>query len=298
MPQSCFVNVGANTGNGGFRAPIYDDGSFVYAPIPEEDVTVNHPTYDDLGIEPEAIPDGKLDTVVHFDPEVPEYEPGEAYTYGDKGTKATRLVNELREGDYLFFYATLESTEDAALSWIHPYWGVYLIGHFQLAVDPVPGDEFDEVDAAVRDRLANNAHVRRNEFDADVLILGDPETSQLYSRAVPLSVAETQEGDKYPQPNQLARQELTSLNQTTDYGSSPWYRWLMLADDGGTDQFLTAVKGFQEGNEEQVTGLAAGPEHSLLEAAEGIQGKAFDQFMRNKDFSTPPPPYLRITGSI
>lgn len=288
MPRSCFVNVGANMGSGGFRAPIYGDGTFVYAPIPEEDVTVNQPTYADLGIESEAIPAGKLDTVVHFDPEVPEYNLGTAYTYGDKDTKASRISTELGRGDYLFFYATLESKDDATLSWIHPYWGVYLIGHFQLAADPIPGDDFGNLDPSLRDQLVYNAHVRRNEFDADVLVVGDPNTSQLYSCAVPLSVAKTWEGDKYPQPNQLARQGLTSLDQTTDYGSSPWYRWLMVSDDQGTDQFLRVVEQFQNDNGEQAFGLGAGPEQNLLEAANDIQGRAFDQFMRNKDFSTPP----------
>lgn len=289
MVGSCFINVGANVGSGGFRAPIDDDGSFVYAPIPESDVTVDEPTYSDLGIDLSSIPEGKTDTVVHFDPEFPEYGPGKSYTYGDKGTKASRLRNELEAGDYLFFYATLEYPGDTPQTdWIHPYWGVYLIGHFKLAVDPIPDEELESSSSTVRDQVANNAHLRRSEFDADVLILGDPEESQLYNRAVPLSTPDTRPDDRYPRPNRLATRLVGSLDQNTNYGSAPWYRWVMVADETATDQLLEAVHGVQHGDDQALEDVTSSSESGLVGTAKDPEGQAFDQFMQNRDFSAPP----------
>ena len=141
--KSVAINIGANSGTPGGRGPIYSDGSFEYVPIAESDETVRQPTYRDLGLG-EVRPESERDTVVHFDPEFPELEFGENYTYGDRHAPKTTRIAELEEGDVLFFYATLDYVgRDATnFDWINEDWGAYIIGHFTLEYGPVSEEEF------------------------------------------------------------------------------------------------------------------------------------------------------------
>lgn len=145
------INVAANTNEPGFRGSIFPDGSFEYILIPESRETREPvPTYGDLGLWTDV--ESVADRPVHFDPLFPEVG-GERYCYGDEHSVKARPLSTLTAGDYLFFYATLTTTEatpgsgndgadDAGVSrpdWVAPDWGAYLIGHFELARDPVTG---------------------------------------------------------------------------------------------------------------------------------------------------------------
>ena len=224
------INVGANTNEPGFRGPIRDDGRFAYVPIPEAEPTRGTPpTYADLAL-PFEVPEEVGETPVHLDPEFAEYPRCERYTYGDPfGVKARPLL-ALEEGDYAFFYATLTHHGDDPADWIAPDWGAYLIGHFRLARDPIDGDDFADLPAADRDAFATNAHVRRETFDARVLLLGDPEESRLYDRAVPLSGRE-----RGVDANRL----VTALS--ADSGKGPWWRRPLRFDEAATAELLEIV---------------------------------------------------------
>lgn len=186
MPRAVAINVGANTNAPGVRGPVHPDGRFEFVPIPEtEPVAEPVPTYRDLDLET-TIPNDALDSPVHLDPEFAAYPYGERYTYGDPfGVKARPLL-DLDAGDLVLFYATLSTVGDPA-AWQAPEWGAYLVGGFELAVDPVSGDEYLERSPDERERFVTNAHVKRETFDAQVLLAGDPDGSGLYERAVPLS---------------------------------------------------------------------------------------------------------------
>lgn len=100
----------------------------------------------------------------------------------------TRIA-ELNEGDILFFYATLDYVGEGSsdYDWINPDWGAYLIGHFTLEFDPISKEEYHSLPVDVKEQFTINAHVRRDEFDAEYLVLGNPDESRLYETPVPLS---------------------------------------------------------------------------------------------------------------
>jgi hypothetical protein len=226
-PRGIALNVGANTNLPGVRGPIFPDGRFEYLPIPEREPTRDAvPTYADL--QPHLrfdIPERYHDVPVHLDPSFVGYPLCSAYTYGDEhGVKAGPL-SQLEPGDFLFFYATLAAHGDATdtVDWVVPDWGAYLIGEFRVE-RVVTGDEYESLPAGERERFATNAHVRRDPFDAKVLVAGD-ERSTLYDRAVPLS---TPAGGTTP--NDL----VTVLSN--DSGRGPWWRRRLWFDAEATER--------------------------------------------------------------
>lgn len=239
MPRAVAVNVGANTNEPGVRGPLFPDGSFEFVPIPETEPTDGAvPTYRDLDLRVD-LPAGALDRPVHLDPEFAEYPRCERYTYGDPhGVKARPLL-ELSAGDWALFYATLaprdesgtpvDGTEDHP-DWVVPDWGAYLVGGFELARDPVPGDAYPDLAAKERAAFATNAHVRRASFDAAVLLLGT-DRSGLFDRPVPLS------RDAGTEPNDV----VTDLS--ADSGRGPWWRRPLRFDAAATAALARRLPG-------------------------------------------------------
>lgn len=229
MGRAVAINVGANTNQPGFRGPIWPDGSFAFVPIPETaDTHERPPTYAELALDlPFDLPAEVADRPVHLDPEFRGYPFCERYTYGDPwGVKARPLL-DLEGGDHLFFYATLDPVGEGPDD--TPGWGAYLIGHFRLAFDPVPGEAFDSLRRQTQTRFANNAHLRRAEFDAAVLVEGDS-SSRLYERAAPLSDGPGTE------PNHVV------TDWSADSGAGPWWRRPLRFDKAGTEQLLSYVE--------------------------------------------------------
>ena len=224
------INVGANTNEPGFRGSVLADGSFEYIPIPEPKPTAEFvPTYGDLSTHLETpIPDEIADIGTHLDPEFPEYPFCERYTYGDEhGIKASPL-GDLSAGDYVFFYATLSVAKSAA--WLPPEWGAFVIGQFRLARDPLtPADEAVLSDEEA-EFFANNAHCKRENFDARVLLAGDPDGSRLYDEAVPLSTA-----DGGANANELVTE------YSSDSGRGPWWRRPLRFDAEATEHLRSVV---------------------------------------------------------
>ena len=242
MPKSIAINVAANTNLPGFRGPIYPDGRFVYLPIPErESTTQSVLTYadllDSLDPLPFAVGDDIRQLPVHLDPEFAGYPGCSQYTYGDEhGVKAGPL-SKLQPGDSLYFYATLSRHEPPPeldtgpeVDWVAPDWGVYLIGEFRVdrVFDAEACEKLSEVD---RQRLASNAHCKRDPFDAKVLVVGGPD-SQLLDRAVPLSTAER---------GSTANWLVTDLSN--DSGKGPWWRRRLWFDDESTGTLRAIVDG-------------------------------------------------------
>ncbi|SEN49843.1 hypothetical protein SAMN05216388_1003258 [Halorientalis persicus] len=231
--RSVAINVAANTNEPGVRGPLFPDGRFEYVPIPESepirpDATV--PTYADLDLTTDV---PAPDRPVHLDPEFAEYPGCERYTYGDpNGVKAGPIL-DLSAGDVLLFYATLSTDADRP-DWAPPEWGAFLIGQFRLARDPLDGDAYRDLpaDAEARAGFANNAHVKRDPFDARVLVQGDPDASGLYDTAVPLSS---------PESGSEANAVVTALS--ADSGEGPWWRRPLRFDADATDRLLALDPG-------------------------------------------------------
>jgi hypothetical protein len=206
VPRAVAINVGANTNLPGFRAPVFDDGRFEYVPIPEREPTSDPvPTYADLDLSLDVPPE-LLETPVHLDPEFAGVHGSEAYTYGDEHAVKAGPLSALDPGDYLLFYATLDRRDDAPADW-----GAFLVGEFHV-VRVVTGEAYEQLATAERETFSSNAHVKRETFDARVLVAGDDD-SRLLDRAVPLSD---------PDAGTTANRLVTSLSN--DSGKGPWWR--------------------------------------------------------------------------
>jgi hypothetical protein len=225
--RSVAINIGANTNEPGFRGPLFPDGTFEYIPIPESEPTDEPvPTYADLGLDTDV--STVADRPVHFDPEFPEAG-GERYTYGDEHGVKAGPISDLAAGEYLFFYATLSTTGDAP-EWAPPRWGAHVIGHFRLARDPVTGEAYRGLPADERAVFDSNAHLKRADFDARVLVLGDPANSRRYETVVPLSA-----------PSGGTDANALVTERSSDSGKGPWWRRPMRFDDAGTETLLELV---------------------------------------------------------
>jgi hypothetical protein len=231
--KSVALNIGANTSHPGGRGPIYEDGTFRYVPIPEDDETVEEPTYGSLGLD-SIRPEIETDQVVHFDPEFPEVSHSEYYTYGDRHSPKTNRIAELEEGDILFFYATLDyvGEDSPEQDWINEDWGAYIIGHFTLEYDPISKEEYNSLPGNVKEKFDTNAHLRRGDFDAEYLVLGNPNESRLYKTPVPLS------SDSGAEANQFV------IGYSEDSGGGPWYRRPLKFDTEGTRAVLQAQQDY------------------------------------------------------
>jgi len=244
VARALAINVAANTNLPGVRGPVYPDGSFVYLPIPEREplaADADVPTYADLhdalGPLPFELPADAPDRAVHLDPEFADYPYWDGYTYGDEHAVKAGPISDLRPGDSLYFYATLTRHEPpagvatgSAVEWVAPEWGAYLIGEFR--VDRLlDSDACESLSAADRRRFASNAHCKRADFDAKVLVRGSDD-SRLFDRAVPLST---------PDAGATANRLVTELSN--DSGKGPWWRrrlWFD-ADATGTLREITAA---------------------------------------------------------
>ena len=262
MVRAVAVNVAANTNEPGFRGPVYPDGSFRYVPIPETAEALPHaefpvdeslPTYADLDL-PFTLPDDLLGTPVHMDPEFPGVHGRTAATYGDPYAIKAGPIAELAPDDWLLFYATLalrpadwqgpvgegrSATPDPAAvdDDLAPEWGAYLIAGMRVervldtsdrnASDPDAADR----DATGRDAAAaltpTNAHLKRDPFDARVVVAGNPDASGPFDRVVPLST---------PEAGTEANRLVTDLS--SDSGKGPWWRRPMRFDEAATARLL------------------------------------------------------------
>lgn len=230
MPRAVAINVGANTNTPGVRGLIHPNGRFEYVPIPEtEPLCESVPTYRDLDLTTE-IPEAAIDAPVHLDPEFAEYPFCERYSYGDPHGVKARPLSELASEEFVFFYATLSVTERADPQ--APEWGAYLIGQFELARDPVTGTEYEKFAPTEREPFENNAHTKRETFDARVLLSGNPRNSTLYERAIPLSSPEAG-----TDPNRI----ITELSN--DSGTGPWWRRPLRFDREATGELLAVCDG-------------------------------------------------------
>lgn len=222
------INVAANTNEPGVRGPIHADGSFEYVPIPESEpirTDAEVLTYADLDLETDV--GDAADRPVHLDPTFAGVHGCTSCTYGDPhGVKARPLL-ELDAGDLVFFYATLSTVDEDTEPWIAPEWGAYIIGQFRLARDPISAETFAELPANERARFAENAHLKRESFDAAVLLHGDPAASELYDIAIPLSSREA---------GVDANRLVTEFSG--DSGRGPWWRRPMKFDQEGVETLL------------------------------------------------------------
>lgn len=174
------ANVGANSGHR-FASPLFEDGSFEFIPIPEDENQTSGVRYSDLRSHNDPgrdllrhVPPHLHRAVCHNDPEF------ETLTYGDSGDnpKSSRLTG-IQPGDALLFLARLERWTALDGEGTEQF-GFYLIGG--LAADYA---EFVTPQSAGRDRFAKNAHAIRG--DERFFGVAGSSRSRRFRRAVPLN---------------------------------------------------------------------------------------------------------------
>ncbi len=183
--RSFIVNVGVNASHGALRSPLFDDGTFVYVPIPEKleyrkrDGLVRYQdlfSFDELE---RYIPKRYWDVAAHHDPEF------SGCTYGDYPATVPKAatLSRARKGDFLFFLARLVRWREGA--YVRNA-GFYLIGCQRVSQIM----QLEKIcSSAQRKVAATNAHYLRHIFcgseEHGCTIFKGDDNSRLFSRAIP-----------------------------------------------------------------------------------------------------------------
>jgi hypothetical protein len=174
------LRVGIDSGCGGIQGPLFQDRTFEYIPIPNDDNVVGKRTYEDTrGVHgkplieyfPESLQSKRKNQFIHADPEF------ETYTYGDPSRLKSSL-KRLDKGDMLIFYCGLQGWDFECKP------ALYLLGYFEVLKAGIASD-FDSKD--IDDLFSRNVHVMdrdqfKKENDRLVLVKGSDE-SRLFKKA-------------------------------------------------------------------------------------------------------------------
>ncbi|MCC7408417.1 MAG: hypothetical protein IT442_10115 [Phycisphaeraceae bacterium] len=201
--RAILIRVGADgtVGGGQWRAPVDpESGRFVYIPIPESDVEF-HPGCERrfnevadplLGFLAEHnVPaaywrqrvDEKRGQPMHLDPDY------EHLTYGDKGDRRGKALQEFERDDVVVFYSALRPT-DATKELVYAVVGVYVV------------DEIIEAPKVDDARRRENAHTRKAKLaEHDIIVRARPGVSGRCERCIPI-------GEKRGQSNYYLRPEV------------------------------------------------------------------------------------------
>ena len=174
------ANVGANSKHG-FASPLFEDGTFEFIPIREDEDQTDGVRYSDLRSHNDPgrdllcyVPSRLHRAVCHNDPEF------ETLTYGDNGENGkSSALTGIQPGDALLFLARLERWTALDGKGTEQF-GFYLIGG--LSADYA---EFVTPQSAGRDRFAKNAHAIRG--DERFFGVAGSSRSRRFRRAVPLT---------------------------------------------------------------------------------------------------------------
>ena len=180
--KAMLLRVGIDKGCGGTLAPIFEDGTFEYIPIPEEDPeSTETRTYNNtFGRYGEIfglyVPNKIKNEIMHFDPEF------DTFTYGDSTSKRKFLL-KLKKNDLLVFYAGLTPYENDKCPD-----GLYIIGYFTVKAIVDFNDLSDEETQKYSEKFSNNAHIKRKMDQKDLIIVsGDESHSKLLRTPILIS---------------------------------------------------------------------------------------------------------------
>jgi len=236
------INVGVNTNPewGGFRGPIFSDGSFEFIHIPWKDkygmIEPPPKKYDEMPYS-EYVPQWvkKLYPYVLVSPNFNNC------TYAStRGAPANKPILELGPGDYLLFYATLKWDERGNREeWINPDWGAYIVGFFKI----------DFVHKSLKHILADQ--VAREAFreytwfksllklgyrdDGAPWVKGIRQESGLLHKAIPLSSPE----DSQKWSNLAGELFKTSTQKRLDINKKAVFQTVLTCEGDCLDKLLT-----------------------------------------------------------
>ena len=189
------ANVGANSSHP-FASPLFDDGTFEFLPIPDEE-SPRAVRYRDLRSHYDSgqdllryVPRDLRDAACHHDPEF------ETFTYGDSGDNGrSSNLTSIERGDVLLFLVRLSRGAGARgrPAKLTSFDGFYLVGG--LSVEHRAG--FETPDSP---RFTGNAHALRG--DRRFLGVAGTDKSRRFDRAVPVTreICDQVFTDTYGQP--------------------------------------------------------------------------------------------------
>ena len=199
LAKSFAINVGVNTKWGGFRGPIFPNGSFEFIHIPWEDKygMIDPPPkkYEAYRTYESYIKPRLKYRYTHI-LESPDFYHCTYASTVKKGipAPANKHIFTLNPGEYLFFYATLDfqGEKSEKEDWINPEWGAYVVGLFKI--DKI----YTGLKAVLADSAAKEAFkeytwfkslLKRGIFDdaGPPWVKGIREESGLLEKAIPLS---------------------------------------------------------------------------------------------------------------
>ncbi len=246
MVKALLLHIGADQSNQmtlGINGPIFEDGTFEYIPIMEDwtidgedsyfvkegdktflinkngkrgvqSLTDEVRTYSNIGARNKCssgmlsdyIPSQYENAIVHNDPDFSHF------TYGDRiDDPRGNQIKELRQGDYLFFIASLApyskecKSKDRRLirQFQKGKMAKYVIGYFKVQdvflankskekveLINIGQENLSSVDKKIDDnmwfRISQNAHTKRSD-DKYFVVVGDKTESRLLNKAVKLT---------------------------------------------------------------------------------------------------------------
>jgi len=235
MSKIVVIHAGANKTKryGGFRAPIFSDGSFIFMQFPEAEGRVHDPelpTYRSMGWEP-YVPKELLARCIHLDPSFPES--GIPSTYGHYRRPGDNIIFDLKDGaGYLFFMASLAydaSKGIERLPCINREWGVYLVGWFRVK-RVLTQKEFMVASPEVRQEFKYNPHFTRRDAEQYAPLWISSIKASLLKTAVPLS-----DPDDPLQPNKFTKNVLRTVKGKRISDNTPFYHLVLKCEDNIQD---------------------------------------------------------------
>lgn len=176
--RAILVRIGIDQAFGNWNAPVAEDGSFVFVPIPEGENTKFRsgqercysevvPHLDQFGVTHQhqesrnvTLPLALRDKPMHLDPDF------DFLTYGDDGNRRGSSIKSLTEDDLLVFYAGLRPIYPTKHRLIYALVGLFTIEDVSIVKD-VP-----------KSRWHANAHTRKaNRCPTDIVVRAKQERS-------------------------------------------------------------------------------------------------------------------------
>lgn len=242
LAKAVVINVGANKNPryGGFRAPIFPDGSFEFMHVPWQQ---------EYGEEPS---DHKYRNYRYCEQSVPQALWDKSYIespnfriHAYAGTRGADAVNSyiwrLDPNDFLMFYATLAFQDVEGKkpeNWINQNWGAYIIGYF--CVDLICKrsealseqkcrqvfEEYDFFKAALK---------RQDKSNGTPWVKGKRNESGLLEKAIPLSRPEKENSQKW---SDLAHELLRSATGKI-LGENAVFQAVLACEGGSLERLLS-----------------------------------------------------------
>ena len=186
------LRVGVDFTYGGFRSPIFRDLSYLFIPIPDNNVikdrSIKYSEYkwknrSILPYIPEKMREKYSSYTIHNDPEFITFTYGSP-KYNQKGKieKNYKKLKNLKKNDLLVLYAGFSDASEKINDRIS---GLYFFAYFVID-QIIEYSTFDSFKEDQKNRISNNHHYI-HEWNDQVIVVSDREKSRVFKKAVLLS---------------------------------------------------------------------------------------------------------------